>query len=86
MNQLKSVYNIPFLDLYPHPIHTCLSMIASNVLQILEFVMGSCLSIGRKYIGLFKKRCCILFVYRLGKFMKQNDKKQMNIVQMISLN
>ena len=31
MNQLKSVYNIPFLDSYSHPIHTCLSMIASNV-------------------------------------------------------
>ena len=30
MNQLKSVYNIPFLDSYSHPIHTCLSMIASN--------------------------------------------------------
>ena len=29
-NQLKSVYNIPFLDSYSHPIHTCLSMIASN--------------------------------------------------------
>ena len=30
MNQLKSVYNIPFLDSYSNPIHTCLSMIASN--------------------------------------------------------
>ena len=30
MNQLKSVYNIPFLDSYSHPIHTCLSMISSN--------------------------------------------------------
>ena len=30
MNQLKSVYNIPFLDSYSHPIHTYLS-IASNV-------------------------------------------------------
>ena len=30
MNQLKSVYNIPFLDPNSHPIHTCLSMIASN--------------------------------------------------------
>ena len=30
MNRLKSVYNIPFLDSYSHPIHTCLSMIASN--------------------------------------------------------
>ena len=31
MNQLKSVYNIPFLDSYSHPIDTCLSMIASYV-------------------------------------------------------
>ena len=31
MNQLKSVYNIPFLDSYPHHIHTCLSIIGSNV-------------------------------------------------------
>ena len=30
MNQLKSVYSIPFLDSYSHPIHTCLSMISSN--------------------------------------------------------
>ena len=30
MNQLKSVYSIPFLDSYSHPIYTCLSMIASN--------------------------------------------------------
>ena len=30
MNQLKSVYNIPFWDAHSHPIHTCLSMIASN--------------------------------------------------------
>ena len=30
MNQLKSVYNIPLLDSYSHPIHTCLSMITSN--------------------------------------------------------
>ena len=30
MNQLKSAYNIPFLGSYSHPIHTCLSMIASN--------------------------------------------------------
>ena len=29
MNELKSVYNIPFLDSYSHLIHTCLSMIAS---------------------------------------------------------
>ena len=28
MNQLKSVYSIPFLDSYPHLIHICLSMIA----------------------------------------------------------
>ena len=28
MNQLKSVYNIPFLDSYSHPKHTYLSMIA----------------------------------------------------------
>ena len=30
MNQLKSVYSIPFLDSYSHPIHTRLSIIASN--------------------------------------------------------
>ena len=30
MNQLNSVYNVPFLVSYSHPIHTCLSMIASN--------------------------------------------------------
>ena len=34
MNQLKSVYNIPFLNSYSHPIHTCLSMIASNDEQL----------------------------------------------------
>ena len=31
MNQLKSGYNIPFLDSSSHPIHTCLSMIANNL-------------------------------------------------------
>ena len=30
MNQLKSVYNIQFLDSYSHLKHTRLSMIASN--------------------------------------------------------
>ena len=33
MNQLKSIYNIPFLDSYSHPVHSCLSMIASNMHQ-----------------------------------------------------
>ena len=37
MHQLKSVYNIPFLDSYSHPIHTCLSMIASN-----DYFRGIC--------------------------------------------
>ena len=36
MNQLISVYNIQFLDSYSHPIHTCLSMIASNETQIIN--------------------------------------------------
>ena len=36
MNQLKSVYNIPFLDSYSHPIHTCLSMIAINAAEFEE--------------------------------------------------
>ena len=30
MNQLKSIYNSPFKDLYSHPIHTCFPIIASN--------------------------------------------------------
>ena len=37
MNQLKFVYNIQFLDSYSHPIHTCLSMIASNGLWCQSF-------------------------------------------------
>ena len=32
--QLKSVYNSPFKDSHSHPIHTCLSEIASNVKPI----------------------------------------------------
>ena len=39
MNQLKSVYNIPFLYSYSHPIHTCLSMIASNVFHLSQKII-----------------------------------------------
>ena len=30
MNQLKSIYNIPFKDSYSHPILTCIAIIASD--------------------------------------------------------
>ena len=30
MHQLNSIYNSPFTDKHSHPIHTCLSVIASN--------------------------------------------------------
>ena len=30
VNQLKSIYNSPFKSSHSHPIHTCLSTIASN--------------------------------------------------------
>ena len=48
MNQLKCVYNIPFLDSYSHPIHTCLSMIANTVVMLklslftVDFVLHHC--------------------------------------------
>ena len=30
MNQLKSIYNIPFKDSHSHPVHICFPIIASN--------------------------------------------------------
>ena len=30
MHQLNAIYNSPFSDEHSHPIHTCLSVIASN--------------------------------------------------------
>ena len=33
MHQLKSIYNSPFKDLHSYLIHTCLPMIASNVVE-----------------------------------------------------
>ena len=37
IHQLKSVYNSPFKDSHSHPIHTCLSVIASN--DVKEWVL-----------------------------------------------
>ena len=34
MNQLKSVYNIPFLDSYSHTMHTCLSIFTDVFLSL----------------------------------------------------
>ena len=34
IHQLKFVYNSPFKDSHSHPIHTCLSVIASNVADL----------------------------------------------------
>ena len=41
MHQLKSVNNSPFKDSYSHPIRTCLSVIASNVILLIIISGGS---------------------------------------------
>ena len=59
MNQLKSVYNIPFLDSYSHPIHTCLSMIASNVVFTFPNGVHLCANCAGKCNGKYKIQSCI---------------------------
>ena len=63
MNQLKSSYNCPFKDSHSHPIHTCFTTTASNVVQI-----NTCLHVINKVkTKLWKPYSCFLKTFSLNK-------------------
>ena len=63
MNQLKSIYNSPFIDTCSQPIHTHFAMIASNALffNMAQFVTPVPIRVRVERTNMFFKAFLVIF-------------------------